>query len=139
MEAEAIKALLDELLDAWQQRDLDRTAACFAHNGEYFASVGPLPGQRAKGRGEIRKLIEAMFALDGDTNATFTDLSIAGATATWKWRYELAHGSVELGCDFFKFSDQRILLKDAYRKVVGSLCNCLLATRTTRPGHCGCG
>ncbi len=35
------------------------------------------------------------------------NLSVAGDSASWKWRYELADGPIALGCDFCKFADRR--------------------------------
>ncbi|MEM9405067.1 MAG: nuclear transport factor 2 family protein [Acidobacteriota bacterium] len=108
---------LSRLRAAWSRRDVQGVLKCFAADGEYHASVGPLPGARAKGHAEIRSLLEAMFQHDDGTSTEVCDLVTWPDAATWTWRYTHADGTSELGCDRFRFRGDLIVLKDAYRKV----------------------
>lgn len=111
------EATLIRLREAWRQRDVQGVLDCFAEDGEYHASVGPLPGARAKGHAEIGPLLEAMFHHDRGTSAEVSDLVTWPDAGSWTWRYTRADGSSELGCDRFHFRGDLIVLKDAYRKV----------------------
>jgi hypothetical protein len=111
------KALLDRFAAAWDARNVDEVVDCFSIDGVYFSSMGPLPGQQASGHKEIRALLVVMFNLDKGALTSIFDVQINKKSASWKWRYLLADGRVELGCDFFEFENDRISLKDAYRKV----------------------
>ena len=111
------EATLTRLRDAWTRRDVQGVLDCFAADGEYHASVGPLPGARAKGHAEIGPLLEAMFEHDHGTSTEVSDLIAWPDAASWTWRYTHPDGTSELGCDRFRFRGDLIVLKDAYRKV----------------------
>lgn len=108
--------VLQRLSDAWERRDIEAVLSCFSLDAEYYASVGPLPGELAKGHVDIRQLVARMFSHDSGA-VGFVGRPICTASAAfWRWRYELPDGSTELGCDFFEFREGEIALKDAYRK-----------------------
>lgn len=108
--------VLQRLSDAWGRRDIEAVLACFSPDAEYYASVGPMPGELAKGHDGIRDLIRRMFRHDSGAAGCVGRPICTTSTAFWKWRYELPNGSTELGCDVFEFCDGKIVLKDAYRK-----------------------
>jgi len=112
----SIEVQLNNLSDAWGRRDLDAVMKCFAPDAVYFASIGPCPGEKAEGHGEIRQLIEKMFASDAGTTSLIGYVEMMENSAFWTWRYEHPNGELELGCDFFRFEETLITLKDAYRK-----------------------
>ncbi len=111
-----LQRLLVSFAEAWRARDLDGVLACFHSNAIYFASVGPLPGEKAHGPTEIRDLIERMFAHDKGTDPSVGDPIFTGDSGIQTWVYRDAEGRETLGCDIFRFRDGLILLKDAYRK-----------------------
>lgn len=62
--SDQISRLLTRFSEAWAARDLEEVQACFHRDAVYFASVGPLPGQKARGHSEIRELVRRMLAHD---------------------------------------------------------------------------
>ncbi|MEP3891555.1 MAG: nuclear transport factor 2 family protein [Hellea sp.] len=117
MAQSSIENTLMRFSQAWHQKDVDTVVGCFSERAVYYASVGPLPGEKAVGRVHIHDLITRMFSHDDGAVSITEDLAIGKNSATWKWRYELPDGSSEIGCDFFTFEGSLIALKDAYRKV----------------------
>ncbi|MEM6914402.1 MAG: nuclear transport factor 2 family protein [Pseudomonadota bacterium] len=114
---------LRALAERWAARDIEGILACFAPGAEYFASVGPVPGTRAKGHDEITDLVVRMLQHDASTVTEVNDISIVGERAYWTWQYTDEKGAITLGCDFFVFDGSLIALKDAYRKVHDALGN----------------
>lgn len=113
----ARQGTLRTLADKWAARDIDGVLTCFAPYAEYHASVGPLPGTRAKGHREIAELISQILYHDSSVTTEVNNINIFGERAYWEWRYTDIIGSVSLGCDFFIFEGPLIVLKNAYRKV----------------------
>lgn len=108
--------LLTQFGKAWAAHDLDLVLTCFHRDAVYFASVGPLPGQKAQGHPEIRELVRRMFAHDTAASQTVSEPIIVGDAAFQTWAYRDANGREMPGCDLFRFRDGLIVLKDAYRK-----------------------
>jgi len=115
-----IKSLLETFAAAWDARDITKVMACFDGEATYFASVGLLPGEKAVGHTAISKLVNHMFDTDKGSISQLSNVLISNNQAAWKWRYDFSDGSYVVGCDFFKFKDGRIALKDAYRKAYTS-------------------
>jgi ketosteroid isomerase-like protein len=111
-----IDSLLTDFAAAWDTRDLDGTIEFFAEEAEYFASVGSEPRERAQGRSAIKSLVKKMFSVDEDARTEVLQRLISDDTVAWTWLYTLPDGSQVRGCDFLKFKDGKIILKDAYRK-----------------------
>ncbi len=116
-----IENTLAVLADGWQNRNVEQVVQCFSPDGVYFSSVGCLPGEKAEGRRNIRKLVADMFEHDAIGEAEVRDIHIHNDKASWIWVYRKQDGTCEFGCDLFVFSDDLILLKDAYRKIDGPL------------------
>lgn len=114
--SDEIDGLFDRFLAAWDNRDLDAVVECFSADAVYHASVGPEPGESAKGRLAIRNLVEKMFETDKGARSEITGKIIKENSIAWTWVYTLPDGSREYGCDFFTVSAEGITLKDAYRK-----------------------
>ena len=116
MTKDEIIDLLNRFAAAWDARNVKQVIGCFAVDGAYFASIGERPGERAVGTLAIAKLVQRMFDADKGSTSQLSDTIIATDAAAWKWRYDFPDGSHVIGCDFFKFKDGLITLKDAYRK-----------------------
>lgn len=111
--------ILEEFSKAWAEGDAARAAACFAEEGEYRASVGPLPGRIAHGRDAISTLITEMLAHDSSSTTEISDVIIGDGHASWVWTYHRPGGPSAVGCDLFTFAeDGLIAVKDAYRKTM---------------------
>lgn len=111
-----ISLLLTRFSEAWAARDLEGVQVCFHRDAIYFASVGPLPGEKAQGHSEIRELVRRMLAHDATASQTVSEPIIAGDAAFQTWTYRDANGRETPGCDLFRFREGLIVLKDAYRK-----------------------
>lgn len=111
-----LRRLLVRFAEAWQARDLDDVLACFHPNAVYFASVGPVPGEKAHGHTEIRDLIKRMFAHDTVISQSVGEPLFFEDAGFQTWTYRDAAGRETLGCDLFRFEEGLIVLKDAYRK-----------------------
>ncbi|MEM7706187.1 MAG: nuclear transport factor 2 family protein [Pseudomonadota bacterium] len=115
---ERIEDLLERLLVAWRDQDIDTVMSLFTEDCIYKSSVGPEPGETCQGQKQVRGLVEKMFRVDDGSEASIGNLIVGTEqTAAWKWRYRFNDGRVEYGCDFFEFRDGKIAQKDAYRKV----------------------
>ena len=101
----------------WEAGDIAGVIDCFSPDAEYFSSVGPYPGERAKGHAEISNLISRMIAHDRVAKMEILNVQQSRDTAFWTWRYTDQTNAQILGCDLFKFDGAKIALKDAYRKV----------------------
>ncbi len=125
-----MRLLLDRFREAWDRRDVESAVACFAEDGAYHASICSTGEHgRANGRDEIKKLIQQMFAHDDGAISSMEDISIVPPPdfdgpwlVWWNWVYRLPDARVERGCDRIKILDDEIILKDAYRKIVGRMC-----------------
>ena len=112
-----IRKALEVFSAAWNAKDSDTVVACFSADGVYNASIGPIPGDIAQGHDSIRRLISKMFKHDAGAISYVDGLVISEKNASWRWRYELPSGDIQLGCDLFTFEGNLIILKDAYRKL----------------------
>jgi uncharacterized protein (TIGR02246 family) len=117
--------LIEKFLAAWAALDLDGVMGLFADDAVFVASTGPEPGRKLQGTADIRAAIEPMFkAMAG---MTFTVTGIWGKEPDYfaTWTVSAPVGSMPggagtppvKGIDHFVVAHDRILLKDAYRKV----------------------
>lgn len=121
------QSLLKAFADAWTARDLDRLMHLMAPKCEFRPSLGPDPGVVFVGRDEVRRGF-ALFLGRSDGPAVETESTgdLVGedfAVTRWTARATQPDGSVvEVhACDVFEFEDDRIKVKDTYRKVVAPL------------------
>jgi ketosteroid isomerase-like protein len=120
-------ALLEAFTTAWEAKDVDALMALMADDCEFRCSVGPDPGARFIGRDEVRRGFQ-LFLGAGSVPAPETEsaeMLVNGDFAVTRWtlRWPKPDGSsLQVhGCDVFEFTDDRIKLKDTYRKVAGEL------------------
>ncbi len=122
MNEQKIRELLNEFMKAWSLRDVDAVLSLMTEDCVYQASVGPEPGTTFNGASEVRAGLLVMFAHDSGSEATVSNIIVAGDRAAWEWRYfwpEADEKREERGCDFFEFSEGKISRKNAFRKVLG--------------------
>jgi ketosteroid isomerase-like protein len=116
-----IRECLENFGRAWIRRDIDALLQLMTDDAVYAASVGPEPGQTFRGHTQLRAGFETMFAHDLDAEMEFGEPVIFGdqAIGTWTYRFSQPDGSYtsEIGVDRWKFRENKVLLKDAYRKV----------------------
>lgn len=111
--------LVRRFAEAWASHDLDRVMSFFSEDAVYRGSVGPEPGETWIGKGAIRDGITRMFALDaGSVPRQGTVMSSGDLVfAEWAYAFEDPARPPAIGCDLFRIVEDRIILKDSYRKV----------------------
>ncbi|MEW2619198.1 nuclear transport factor 2 family protein [Streptomyces sp. NPDC048106] len=105
------------------QEDIDGAWKCFAEDGVWITSDGPEPGRTLRGR-EIRDLIEEMNEQAHQIRAQGMDgvfekpvFLANGDQAVVEWSLRKEDGTiVQRGIDLFTLRDDKILVKDVFRK-----------------------
>ncbi|MCP4327591.1 MAG: nuclear transport factor 2 family protein [Alphaproteobacteria bacterium] len=116
-------ALVEEIVAAFNRKDVDAILAYFADDGEFYLAAGPEPwGQVFKGREAIGAALRDRFAAIPDLQWVDGRNWIMGDKALSEWRVQ---GTLEngeridcLGCDLWEFRDGKVLKKDTYYKRV---------------------
>lgn len=117
-------ALLDEIQDAFNQRDVPAILSYFADDCEWLMARGPAArvGRRCVGKQEIGDVLSARFEVIPDMQWVDMRHWISGDRATSEWTVQgtLPDGSSLdlLGCDLWQFRDGKVTRKDTYWKVV---------------------
>jgi len=115
--------LLDELVDAFNRKDLDAIVNAFTEDGEFLLAAGPESwGTRFTGQAAIREALAQRFAAVPDIQWRDGKHWIFGDKALSEWRVQgtLPDGTRLdcLGCDLWEFRDGKVLKKDTYYKQV---------------------
>jgi ketosteroid isomerase-like protein len=115
--------VLRAVVDAFNDHDLDRIIEFFADDCVLEMPRGPSPfGSRFVGKHEVRQGLAGRFT--GLPNVHYGNPShfVDGNTGITKWTVTgTTPAGVQIetnGCDFYTFSDGRIVKKDSYWKIV---------------------
>ena len=118
------RATMEQMMAAFNARDLDGVMACMAKACAFHSAAGPgVEGTRHVGPQAVRAAFAAIF--DAFPQAAWTEGAhvVAGETGLSTWRFvgtDKAGGAVDVrGCDVFAFDGDKIALKDSYRKARG--------------------
>ena len=114
---------LQEILDAFNDHDVDAIMSFFTEDCVFDTPRGPSPGgHRLVGKDEVRKGFQARF--DGIPDIHYGDdrhwSSGDRGVSEWTIRGTQASGEpIEVrGCDLFEFTDGKISRKDSFWKIV---------------------
>lgn len=106
--------------DAWARKDIESLMQFITDDCEYHASVGPEPGERFIGKDEVRRGFQAMLDHDAGSEPLPGKLYVYGDRGVAEWSYVSTDDSgrsvVVRGCDLFEFVEDKISLKNAFRK-----------------------
>ncbi len=120
-----IRSTLVALCDAFNAHDLDRVMAFFSEDCVLEMPRGDKPwGSRFQGKGKVRAALATRF--EGLPDVHYGDAEHfadeAAGTGMSKW---LLTGTTRdgvrkevRGCDFYTFSDGKVVRKDSYWKIV---------------------
>ena len=119
-------ALLDEIQDAFNRRDVDAILSHFANDGTWLMARGPTEpeGRRCVGRAEIAEVLAARYAQIPDMRweeMRHWIVDQSKAISEWVVRGTPKGGKpfAYLGCDLWEFRDGYVTKKDTYWKFIG--------------------
>jgi|ERR1700736_286856 ketosteroid isomerase-like protein len=115
---------LRELLDAFNQHDLDRIMKFFSHDATFDMPRGPHPwGSRYVGKDEVRRGLVSRFTGIPDVYYGDDRHWVSGDRGASEWLLTGTSSTGESlkvrGCDLFEFRDGKVIRKDSYWKIVG--------------------
>ena len=120
-----IRATLTQLVEAFNDRDLDRVMAFFAEDCVLEMPRGDKPwGARFEGKPQVRAALASRLAGLPDVHYGEAEHVADESTATGVSRWTLTGTTPQgekknvRGCDVYTFRDGRILRKDSYWKIV---------------------
>jgi steroid delta-isomerase-like uncharacterized protein len=113
--------VLQDFAEAWNRHDVDALMAFMTEDCVFEASAGPdIAGTRYVGREAVRAGFAEVWATFPDARWDNARHFICGARGVSEWTFTgtRADGArVEVhGCDLFTFRDDKIALKNSYRK-----------------------
>jgi ketosteroid isomerase-like protein len=96
----------------------------FAENGVYHASVGPdALGKSYVGKDNIRRGVQAFFDRYPDGKFENLKVVVAGDIGTFEWDFVTTDSNGQkvrtAGCDLLRFVDDKVAVKNAFRKQRG--------------------
>jgi len=114
---------LKELLNAFNQHDLDRIMEFFSDDATFDMPRGAEPwGTRFVGKDEVRKGLAARFSGIPDVHYSDDRHWVSGDRGVSEWLLTgttTAGQNVRVqGCDLFQFRDGKVVRKDSYWKIV---------------------
>jgi ketosteroid isomerase-like protein len=114
-------AFLDAFAQAWNRHDTEAILSMMTDDCVFEASRGPdAKGTVYRGRGEVRRGIEEVFATFPDARWSEPRHFLAGDRAVSEWVFTGTGPDgtrVEVqGCDLFTFREGLISVKNSYRK-----------------------
>ena len=113
--------LLDTFAEAWNAHDLDTLMSCMTDDCVFEASAGPdACGTRTVGREEVRAAFAQVFSDLPDAQWREPCHFAVGDRGVCEWTFTgtQADGTkIEVnGCDLLTFRDDKIAVKNSYRK-----------------------
>ena len=113
--------LLDRFAEAWNRHDLDALMSMMTDDCVFEASAGAqVDGQRSQGKLAVRAAYAAVFEAFPDAHWANPRHFIAGNRGVSEWTFTGTQedgARVEVtGCDLFTFRDDRIAIKNSFRK-----------------------
>jgi uncharacterized protein (TIGR02246 family) len=122
--AKMTRARAEEFGAAWNSGNADLVASYFTEDGVYHASVGPdALGKSYIGRDNVRRGVQAFFDRFPDGKFENLKVAITGDIGTFEWDFVTTDSSGQkvrtAGCDLLRFVDDKIAIKNAFRKQPG--------------------
>jgi taurine dehydrogenase small subunit len=116
-------ALLGEISQAFNSRDVERIMALFTDDCIFYMASGPEPvGRTVSGKAAVRKVLADRFKVIPDMHWERLDEYFLGdrAVTVWMVTGKAADGTVlnYKGCDLYEFKDGLVHRKDTYWKIV---------------------
>ncbi len=118
-----VAGVLNGLLNAFNAHDIDKVMSFFADDCVLQMPRGQYPfGSKAEGFDDVRAMLNTRFEGIPDVHYGEESHFIDGNVGISKWLLTgttTAGQRIEVrGCDFYKFRDGKVIMKDAYWKIV---------------------
>ncbi len=114
------QSVINRFSQAWKEKDIDTLMTLITDDCVYTASVGPEPGERFSGKDAVREGFALMLENDTVERVQFSNLLTNENRAACEWRYFSTDNNgneiVIHGCDLYTFADDKISVKDSFRK-----------------------
>ncbi len=116
--------LIEEIVNAFNRKDIEAIVQYFAEDGVFRTAWGPAPGGHSiVGRDAIRKYLTERYAQFPDWQCTSSRNWCASEFAVAEWTVsgtnELGERFAWLGCDVIHFENGKMKLKDTFWKSKG--------------------
>ena len=116
-------ALMKEINEAFNSRDVDRIMRFFADDCTFYMARGPEPcGRRVHGKAAVRGVLADRFKVIPDMRWDHVDHFIAENRAVTVWMVTGRGADGEIldyqGCDLYEFRGDKILNKNTFWKIV---------------------
>jgi uncharacterized protein (TIGR02246 family) len=117
----ALERLLQTFADAWNRHDVDALVSMMTDDGVFEASGGNyVHGERHVGRQAVRAAYAAVFAQYPDAHWGSARHLVKGDRGVSEWTFTGTQQDgkrVEVtGCDLFTFRNDKIAIKNSFRK-----------------------
>ena len=116
-------ALMKEINEAFNSRDVDRIMSFFADDCTFYMARGPEPcGRRVHGKAAVCGVLADRFKVIPDMRWDHVDHFIAENRAVTVWMVTGRGADGEIldyqGCDLYEFRGDKILNKNTFWKIV---------------------
>lgn len=102
---------------AWTERNVTEVMHFFTEDCVYKPSLLEGEIHTYAGKFEVEGAVSRMIAFDDASSTQVKNITIDGNFGFWEWVYENHEGTLTLGCDVFEFREDKIVSKNAYRKI----------------------
>jgi len=108
--------------EVWAQKDIEACMDYFTEDAIFHAAAGPEPGTAICGKDAIRRKIGTIFANPSIAPMIPGPCFVFGDRGMAHWALVIEDESGQShqyrGIDFYQFEDDKIKLKDSFRKVL---------------------
>ncbi len=111
------KKRLLNFAEAWSCGDINKVMQFFEEDCIYQPSVRKGDSTSYFGKGAVRKAIAQMMEFDSSASSKVENVYVHQDFGFWEWEYIKDNGEKSLGCDVFSFQGDKIVSKNAFRKV----------------------
>jgi uncharacterized protein (TIGR02246 family) len=118
-EDDAVRAMLDRFVAAWNAHDVEGVMACFSDDCVVWSALGPNPeGEVFQGLTEVAAATRAFFEAFPDAAWTDSRVTALGTRALWEWTFVGTAASSPptrvLGLDVLELDGDRIRRKTSF-------------------------
>jgi ketosteroid isomerase-like protein len=120
-QAARLRTLLERFADAWNRHDLDALMSMMTTDCVFEASSGPdVNGRRSEGQEAVRAAYADVFEAFPDARWGHPRHLVIGDRGVSEWTFTGTQRDgtrvAVNGCDLFTFREQKIAVKNSYRK-----------------------